>query len=212
MFPYTLDGGMLDYYENTLCNHIMASCSHDSSGGTTYFMPLGPGGAKEYSTTENTCCHGTGMESRFRYMENIFAQDESFLYVNLLVDAVLSGELEARTLSPGVIQVQALSDLKKGLKIHIPAWAQEKLAVEGGAASHRLEDGFLVVEKPLGAGERVVLRLPMELRETALGGLAATPTGRAVKERMASSKKKQRVLTIKDARWRLEKREPQGAK
>ncbi len=164
MFPYTLDGGMLDYYENTLCNHIMASCSHDSSGGTTYFMPLGPGGAKEYSTTENTCCHGTGMESRFRYMENIFAQDESFLYVNLLVDAVLSGELEARTLSPGVIQVQALSDLKKGLKIHIPAWAQEKLAVEGGAASHRLEDGFLVVEKPLGAGERVVLRLPMELR------------------------------------------------
>ena len=55
-------------------------------------------------------------------------------------------------------------------------------------------------------------RLPMELRETALGGLAATPTGRAVKERMASSKKKQRVLTIKDARWRLEKREPQEGK
>ena len=47
--------------------------------------------------------------------------------------------------------------------------------------------------------------LPGELRETALGGLAATPTGRAVKERMASSKKKQRVLTIKDARWKLEK-------
>ena len=55
-------------------------------------------------------------------------------------------------------------------------------------------------------------RLPMELRETALGGLAATPTGRAVKERMASSKKKQRVLTIKDARWRLEKREPKEGK
>ena len=55
-------------------------------------------------------------------------------------------------------------------------------------------------------------RLPMDLRETALGRLAATPTGRAVKVRMASSKKKQRVLTIKDARWRLEKREPQEGK
>ena len=27
-------------------------------------------------------------------------------------------------------------------------------------------------------------RMPMEMRETALGGLAATPTGKAVKERM----------------------------
>ena len=45
----------------------------------------------------------------------------------------------------------------------------------------------------------------MELRETALGGLAATPTGRAVKAGMSSSKKKQRTLTIKDARWKLEK-------
>ena len=27
-------------------------------------------------------------------------------------------------------------------------------------------------------------RMPMELRETALGGLAATPTGKAIKERM----------------------------
>ena len=27
-------------------------------------------------------------------------------------------------------------------------------------------------------------RIPMELRETALGGLAVTPTGRAIKEQM----------------------------
>jgi len=50
-------------------------------------------------------------------------------------------------------------------------------------------------------------RLPMELRETALGGLAVTPTGRTIKERMMSNKRKQRVLTIKDARWRLEKKD-----
>ena len=48
-------------------------------------------------------------------------------------------------------------------------------------------------------------RLPEECRETALGGLAATPTGRAVKERMAGSKKKHRTLTIKDSRWKMAK-------
>lgn len=46
-------------------------------------------------------------------------------------------------------------------------------------------------------------RMPEEFRETALGGLAVTPTGRAVKEQMAGRKKKHRVLTIKDSRWKI---------
>ena len=50
-------------------------------------------------------------------------------------------------------------------------------------------------------------RLPVEFRETALGGLAAAPTGKAVKKRLAGDEKKQRTLTIKDARWKLEKPE-----
>ena len=61
------------------------------------------------------------------------------------------------------------------------------------------------VDEVIDAMGEVGRRLPVELRETALGGLAATPTGRAVKERMASGQKKQRILTIKDARWKLEK-------
>ena len=61
------------------------------------------------------------------------------------------------------------------------------------------------VDEVIDAMGEVGRRLPVELRETALGGLAATPTGRAVKAGMSSSKKKQRTLTIKDARWKLEK-------
>lgn len=60
------------------------------------------------------------------------------------------------------------------------------------------------VDEVIDAMGEVGRRLPVELRETALGGLAATPTGRAVKARMTSGKKK-RTLTIKDARWKLEK-------
>lgn len=170
LLPYTMDGAMLDYYENTLCNHIMTSCSHSGDGGTTYFMPLGPGGKKEYSTVENTCCHGTGMESRFRYMEHIFMEDGGYLYVNLLVDAVLSGgsSLEVRTLEPGAVQITAPSGTEKGLKIHIPAWGREKLSAQVGGkalASPRLEDGFLVLPEALEPGTQIVLRLPMELRQ-----------------------------------------------
>ena len=53
----------------------------------------------------------------------------------------------------------------------------------------RLLDGLLSVEGALGAllldamGE-VGRRMPVEFRETALGGLAATPTGRRVKQQM----------------------------
>ncbi|MBE6042606.1 MAG: hypothetical protein E7220_08835, partial [Clostridiales bacterium] len=35
--------GKMDYFERTLFNHIMMSCSHAPDGGTTYFMPLAPG-------------------------------------------------------------------------------------------------------------------------------------------------------------------------
>lgn len=61
------------------------------------------------------------------------------------------------------------------------------------------------VDEVIDAMGEVGRRLPVELRETALGGLAATPTGRAVKAGMKSDRKKQRTLTIKDARWKLEK-------
>ena len=62
------------------------------------------------------------------------------------------------------------------------------------------------VDEVIDAMGDVGRRLPVEFRETALGGLAATPTGKAVKKQLHGDKKK-RVLTIKDARWKLEKKE-----
>lgn len=148
LFPYSRDGRMMDYYENTLLNHIMTSASHASDGGTTYFLPLQPGGRKEYSTVENTCCHGTGMESRFRFMEHIYAQDGEYVYVNLPVPSKLSGE-NALTLAeeePGRMVMTAENDWNRKLRVHIPAWAEEKVSVS--LCGRQLE----VVRKP--AGER----------------------------------------------------------
>ena len=50
-------------------------------------------------------------------------------------------------------------------------------------------------------------RLPVEFRETALGGLASTPTGKAVKDKLMGERKKKLTLVIKDKKFRLKKDE-----
>ena len=169
IFLYSMDGSMMDYYENTLLNHIMTSCSHTADGGTTYFLPLEPGGVKKYSTTENSCCHGTGMESRFRYMENIYAYDDQCVYVNLPVDSVLSGEtaLTLKTLEVGKLSIQIQKDMTKKLRVHVPTWAQEKLtATYNGRTLENLQikQNYLEIPENLKAGDEVILQLPIKLR------------------------------------------------
>ena len=65
------------------------------------------------------------------------------------------------------------------------------------------------VDEVIDAMGDVGRRLPVEFRETALGGLAVTPTGKAVKERMVGKRNKNRTLTIKDARWKLQRADEQ---
>ena len=40
LFEYTRSGNLMDYYDNTLRNHILTSSSHKCDGGTTYFFHL----------------------------------------------------------------------------------------------------------------------------------------------------------------------------
>ena len=55
------------------------------------------------------------------------------------------------------------------------------------------------VDEVIDAMGEVGRRLPVELRETALGGLADTPTGREEKARMRSNRKRHRILTVRDS-------------
>ena len=51
-------------------------------------------------------------------------------------------------------------------------------------------ESFIPVDEVIDAMGNVGRRLPVEFRETALGGLAATPTGKAVKKQMRANKSK----------------------
>lgn len=167
IFEYTPDGKLMDYYENTLCNHILASSSHTSDGGTTYFMPLCPGGIKEYSTTENTCCHGTGMESRFRYMEHIYAYDSHSVYVNLMVDSILSGEEELELvteLEKERVLIRCRKNMERTLKVHVPFWAEEvKVFRNDVELETEAENGYLCFE-PCKDGDEIRLEMHVHLR------------------------------------------------
>ena len=90
LFDYTADPAMADYYERNLYNHIAAT--HDQSGptgGSTYFMPLNPGGKREFDTDGNSCCHGTGLESPLKYQEMIYRRSGDVLYVSLFIASAL---------------------------------------------------------------------------------------------------------------------------
>ena len=156
----------MDYYDNTLRNHILTSCSHQPDGGTTYFMPLGPGECKEYSTTENTCCHGTGMESRFRYMEHIYSYNEKNLYINLFISSKLSNieEMEIKADKEKIV-ITSLQDMKRKLKIHIPSWMRKKHTVYiNGEEKKNLEEehGYITIEEYCKKGDKIVICGQME--------------------------------------------------
>ena len=170
---------LMDYYERTLFNHILMSQSHCADGGTTYFMPLAPGSCKHYETEENSCCHGTGMESRFRYMSDIFSFERGasgLLRVELPVSSVLDGEEKVKVefSDSGVLKVTALADMNRGLAVRIPEWACGRFSVvnenkaeipeETGSIMHGNNENGYYICGSLRAGHSVTFVFPMELR------------------------------------------------
>ena len=163
----------MDRYEHSLLNHILMSASHRPDGGTTYFMPLRPGGRKEYSTEENTCCHGTGMESRFRYVNHIYAFDGDVLYLNLYVPSALNEEVKAelRQEAEGVFLLKMNSQHKGEISARIPGWTGKdfRITVNGEARPYRKEAGYAVIPGGFGPGDEIRVAMTYSLRRISAG-------------------------------------------
>lgn len=149
--------GLMDYYELTLFNHILMSWSHCADGGTTYFLPLAPGSCKHYETEENSCCHGTGMESRFRFMADIYSYEDDLVRVNLPVSSTLDDEekLSVSFSEDCNLEISARADMKRELAVRIPAWARDGFP--------EAEQGYLSFGR-LKKDEVVTLHLPSDTR------------------------------------------------
>ncbi|MBR0400428.1 MAG: glycoside hydrolase family 127 protein [Mogibacterium sp.] len=185
LYRYTADPVLMAYFENTLFNHILASFSHSPDGGTTYFMPLEPGSCRHYDTEdENSCCHGTGMETRYRYMQQIFSyrmlNTDELLQIELPIPAALDDDekLHMEFTDDGILTVTADAEMKRQIAIRIPAWAADEQSTSArnaekhsadsiiyeGRPDAEIKDGYLVLGDRLAKGESVSLRLPFKLR------------------------------------------------
>jgi hypothetical protein len=170
----------LDYYENALFNHILASQAPlVGAGAFVYYTPLRPEFARSYGTDFNSfwCCTGTGMENHARYGEMIYSHDERSLYVNLFVASELKWpeqrlELRQETQFPDessttIVLTEAPAE-PFTLRIRHPHWLNTNtLAVRINGAAIAAESrpgGFAALTRVWKPGDRVHIELPMRVR------------------------------------------------
>ncbi len=157
----------MDYYERTLLNHIMATPERGATGESVYFLPLGPGMKREF-LRENSCCHGTGMESHFRYREGIYLQDGNELYLNLYIPSELSSDAGKTT-----ARIERLSRREQRYRISLggeklrrvylrkPGWAQGYRVEEihgGSPVIGEDKSGYMFLEGDFSGGIQVTVR------------------------------------------------------
>lgn len=169
LFMYEPESFYMDYYERTMFNHIASSCDHGPTGASTYFMPLAPGFTKEFDD-ENSCCHGTGLENHFKYGEDVYYRDGSYVYVNLFVPSKAeAGSMKLIQMvdgnCPGAVTIKIDGRMDYGLKIRRPFWCTEdyEVIVDGGGYVPDEKNGYLVFDKDLNAGE-IKVTYPCGLR------------------------------------------------
>ncbi len=137
LYKYDPDVSYVNYYERTLYNHIAASCEHGTTGGSTYFMPLAPGYNKIFED-ENSCCHGSGLESHFKYTDAIYAKAGKEIFVNLFIPSLLESEDGSVTITteasmPSKVHIQVAMKTGCVLKVRKPYWSRfsSSMTVDG---------------------------------------------------------------------------------
>lgn len=154
LYEYHPESKYMDYYELAVTNHILSSGDISApTGGSTYFMPVNPGAHKEFNISENSCCHGTGLENHFKYGEYIYAGTEDSLLVNLFIPSRLKSEdadielLTEADKNSFNITVRVNKLVGKTLKIRKPLWASDiNVKVNGLTAKSSVQNGYFAFE------------------------------------------------------------------
>lgn len=170
----------VDFYENALFNHILASeAPLVGAGAFVYYTPLRPDFARSYGTDFNSfwCCTGTGMENPGRYPDFIYSHTTNTLTVNLFLASELNWSergvaLRQETRFPdeqrSTLVFTAAPKDALTLRIRHPFWlASDRLRVSVNghlvkAASQA--GGYAELTRRWQAGDRVDIELPMSIR------------------------------------------------
>lgn len=155
LYQYNPDVLYMDYYERTMLNHIAAGREKETAGGISYFYPMAPGSSKD-ARYENSCCHGTGMESQMKYTESIYFYTKDTLYVNLFLNSKTRWMEQKITVTqqvkedPGIIRLSLEGPGMCRLKVRCPYWCggTYEVLVNGGKMLAKCDsDGYINIQK-----------------------------------------------------------------
>jgi DUF1680 family protein len=164
----------IDYYERTICNHIL-STQDPETGGYVYFTPARPRHYRVYSAPNEAmwCCVGTGMENHSKYNELIYTHQNDSLFLNLFIASELNWrdkgiKIKQETKFPFEEQTRLTvteGTSKFTLKIRYPSWVIEKalkIFVNGNMIPYAPHSNYYVaIERLWKAGDVVQIILPM---------------------------------------------------
>ncbi len=176
LFGWEPSARLMDYYERTLYNHILASI-HPETGMTTYYVPLVSGGKKTYGKPFDSfwCCTGTGMENHVKYADHIFfrGSDQS-IYINLFISSVLTVDaekaLKLETAFPSadsmVVTVKApAGGWDQTIHFRYPSWSKDATVFVNGKQEkiNAAPGSYISISRRWQNGDRISFRTPMSV-------------------------------------------------
>lgn len=175
LFAYDPKAEYMDYYERGLYNHILASQDQSGPvGGSTYFMPLCPGGVKTYDEDGNSCCHGTGLENHVKYQESIYFHSQDSLFIILYIPSQLnwkeknmsiiqSGDL----LADNKVSFEIKGAGKAELNFRVPYWATNGFSLKINGEDKNVQaqpSSYVSIDREWADGDRIEIYIPISFR------------------------------------------------
>jgi DUF1680 family protein len=174
LFMYDQDGQFMDYYEQALYNHILASVAQDSPGNT-YHVPLNPGARKRFGNANMTgfsCCNGTALESNTKLQDSVYFKgtDNRALYVNLYVPSTLTWSARQVVVKQSTnfpydhrTRLKLSGGGAFAIKLRVPHWATRGFSVKinGQAFAHQARPGtYLTLSRTWEDKDTIELSMP----------------------------------------------------
>jgi DUF1680 family protein len=174
LFSFDSDGKFMDYYEQALYNHILASVA-ENSAANTYHVPLNPGARKGFGNpnmTGFTCCNGTALESSTKLQDSIYFKslDKSALYVNLYVPSTVTWKDRKVTLTQSTdypyadtTKLTVTGGGEFAIKVRVPRWATRGFTVKINGKDQKVAAGpgtYLSLKRTWKDKDTVELKMP----------------------------------------------------
>lgn len=174
LFMHDQDAKYMDYYEQALYNHILASVA-ENNPGNTYHVPLNPGSQKGFGNGNMngyTCCNGTAIESSTKLQDSIYFKsiDNTALYVNLYVPSTLTWtERDVVIRQSGNFPYDDSTKLtingsgKFDINVRVPKWATNGFFVKINGEEQAIEaipGTYLTLSRTWADGDTIELEMP----------------------------------------------------